>query len=89
MCNINLSYIHKTLDSIAVKVKNASRLNNGIVLVEVSSKKQADILLKASLLGFYSIQVEVHTSLNSSLGIVSTDSLNGIMNEEIQSALAD
>jgi hypothetical protein len=70
-------------------VKNASRLKNSTLLVEVNNKKRAGILLKANLLSFYPIQVERHTSLNSSWGIVSADSLHGMSDKKIQSAVAN
>lgn len=38
--NLNLFYIHKNLDAVAGKVKNASHLRNGTLLVEVL-KQQA------------------------------------------------
>jgi hypothetical protein len=70
-------------------VKNASRLKNGTLLVEICNEKQADLLLKANLLGCHPTRVERHTSLNSSRGVVKTDSLDDMSDEDIQSALAD
>jgi hypothetical protein len=89
MRNINPFYIQKALDSIAGKVKNASRLKNGTLLVEIFNENQADLLLKANLLGSHPIRVERHTSLNSSRRVAKTDSLDGMSDEEIQSTLAD
>jgi hypothetical protein len=86
---INPFYIQNALDSIAGKVNNVSRLKSSILLVDVSNDKQADILLKASLLGSCPIQVERHTSLNSSQSIVTTNSLDGVTDGEIQSTLPD
>jgi hypothetical protein len=71
------------------KLKNASRLNNGTLFVEVQNDKQAEVLMKANLLGSYPVQVERHTLLNSSWGVVNTDSLDDMSDEEIQFALAD
>jgi hypothetical protein len=89
MRNINPFYIQKALDGIAGKVKNASRLKNGTLLVEVQNDKQAEVLMKANILGSYPIQVERHTSLNYSRGVVKTDSLDDMSDEVIQSAPAD
>jgi hypothetical protein len=90
MRNINPLNIQKALDGIAGKVKNASCLKNGTLPVEVQNDKQAEVLLKANLLGSYPIQVERHiTSLNSSQGVIDTDSRDDMSDEEIQSALAD
>jgi hypothetical protein len=46
--NINLFYIQNSLDGIARKVKNALRLKNGTLLVEVQNDKQVAVLLKAN-----------------------------------------
>jgi hypothetical protein len=75
MRQINPFYVQKALDSIAGKVKNASRLKNGTLLIEVYNDKQAELLLKATLLGSHLIYAKRHSSLNSSLGVVSTDAL--------------
>jgi hypothetical protein len=64
-------------------------LNKGTLLVEARNEKQAEVLLKASLLGSHLVHVERHTLLNSSRGVIHTDSLDGMSDEEIQSALAD
>jgi hypothetical protein len=69
------------------KEKNASRLKNGTLLVEMQNG--TEVLLTANLLGSYPIQVERHTSLNYSRGVVNAESLDGMSDEEIQSALAD
>jgi hypothetical protein len=83
MRTISLFYIQKALDDIAGKVKNASRLKDGTLLVEVQNDKQAEVLLEVNLLGSYPVQVETHTLLNSSLEVVNTDSLDGMSDEEI------
>jgi len=89
MRQINPFYVQKALDSIAGKVKNASRLKNGTLLIEVHNDKQAELLLKATLLGSHPIYAERHSSLNSSRGVVNTDALDGMSDDEIQSALAE
>jgi hypothetical protein len=70
-------------------VTNASSVKKGTLLVEARNEKQAEVRLKATLLGLHSVQVGRHTSLNSSRGVIRTDSLDGMSDEEIQSALAD
>jgi hypothetical protein len=57
--------------------------------LETLNDKQAELLLNTNLLGPYPIQVERHASLNSSRGFVNTYSLDGMSDDEIQSALAD
>jgi hypothetical protein len=51
MRNIKPFCIQKSMDGIAVKVKNASHVKKGTLLVEVQTIKQAEVLLKADLLG--------------------------------------
>jgi hypothetical protein len=89
MRDINPLCVKQGLDLICGKVKNASRLRNGTLLVEVFAENQSSALWKASLLGSYPIQVERHASLNFSGGVFSTDALNSISDEAIQSFLAD
>jgi hypothetical protein len=89
MQNINPFYIQKALDSIAGQVKNASRLKEGTPLVDVSNEKQANVLLKNKFHGSYPIQMESRTSLNSCHGVVTTNYLDGMTDEEIQSSLVD
>jgi hypothetical protein len=73
MRNVNPFYIQKALNGIVGKVKNASHLKNGTLLVEVQNDKQAEVLLKANLLGSYPVQVERHMLLISFWEIVNTD----------------
>jgi hypothetical protein len=51
MRQINLLYIHKSLDAVAGKFNIASRLRDCILPVEVYNGKQAELLLKAKLPG--------------------------------------
>jgi hypothetical protein len=88
MKNSSQFYIQKSLDSIAAKVTKASRLKNVALPVEARSEKQAEVLLKDTLLGSHPVDVERQISLNSSRGVIHTDSPDG-MSDEIQSPLAD
>jgi hypothetical protein len=60
MKDINPFHVKQGLDLICGKVKNASRLRNDTLLVEIFTENQSNALLKASLIGSYSIQVERH-----------------------------
>jgi hypothetical protein len=51
----------------AVKVKNTTQLKKVTLSVEIYNEKQADVLLKASLLGSYQINEKRHSSLTSSI----------------------
>jgi hypothetical protein len=82
MRQINPFYVQKALDSIAGKVKNASRLKDGTALTEVHNDKQAELLLKATLLGSHPIYAERHSSLNSS------DALDGMSNDLVRTRRA-
>jgi hypothetical protein len=59
------------------------------VLTEVHNDKQAELLLRAILLGSHPIYAERHSSLNSSRGVVNTDALDAMSDDEIQSAPAE
>jgi hypothetical protein len=89
MKNISPLHIQNALNRISGKVTNASRLNTGTHFVEARNEKQADGPLKATLLGKDLVRVERHTSLNSCRVVIHTDSLDGMSDAEIQSALAD
>ena len=89
MKSISPFYIQRALDFIAGKVKNATRSRDGSLIVETNSPAQSDKLLKATLFGSHPIIVERHKSLNTCRGVVSTDGLDGLDNEEIQLELAD
>jgi hypothetical protein len=85
MKDVNPFCVKQGLDLICGKVKNVPRLRNGTLLVEAITENQSNALLKVSLLGSYLIQVERHASLNSSRGVVSTDALDGLSDEAVQS----
>jgi hypothetical protein len=91
MRNFNPFYLQKILGGIAGKVKNAPRLKNRTLLKEVQNDRQAEVLLEANLLESCPtvIQIERHSSLNFSRGVINADLLDGMLNEEIQSCLAD
>jgi hypothetical protein len=89
MRDINPFFGKQGLDFICGKVKNASRLRNGTLLVEAFTENQSNVLLNETLLGSYPIQVDRQASLNSFRGDVSSDALDELSDEAIQSFLAD
>ncbi|KAJ4425689.1 hypothetical protein ANN_27885 [Periplaneta americana] len=89
MKHISPFYVRRALDGLVGKVKNAPRLRSGSLLVETVSPKQSETLLKAKLLGSYPIKVKHHYSLNTTRGVVHTDSLDGMSDEEIQLELVE
>jgi hypothetical protein len=50
----------KRLDSIDGKVTSASHLKSGTLLLEAWNEKQAEVLLKATLLGSHPVHVVIH-----------------------------
>jgi len=86
--NLNLSYIHKNLDSLAEKVKDASHLKNDALVVEVFNKKHLD-LLRTGLLGLFSIKVDRHNVSQLLSEVVRTTSLDGMFDERIHQCLSD
>jgi hypothetical protein len=89
MKDISPFYVKQGLDLNRGKIKNASGLRNGTLFVETFTENQSNALLKASLLGSYPIQVERHVTLNSSWGDFSTNALDGLSDEVVQSFLPD
>lgn len=78
--SIKPSDIQKDLYSITMMVRDMSRLKNSALSVEQWEKHI--YCWKANLLGYYPIQVERHTSLNCSHGVVSTESLDDMSGEK-------
>ncbi|KAJ4425469.1 hypothetical protein ANN_28085 [Periplaneta americana] len=89
MKNISPFYVRRALDGLVGKVRNATRLRNGSLPVETASAKQSETVLKAKVLESYPIRVERHSSLNTTRGVVHTDSLDGLSDEEVQLDLAE
>jgi hypothetical protein len=88
MKNIGPFYLQKALDSVAGKVTNASRLKNGTLDVEARNEKQAEVLLKATPWITSRARGKTHV-VELLRGVIRTDSLDGMSDEEIRSALAD
>jgi hypothetical protein len=53
------------------------------------AEKQAKMLLRVGLLSSYPVLVERHSSLRSSQGVISTNSVDSIAGKDIQYAIAD
>jgi hypothetical protein len=80
---------HKSIlqsKSIAGRVRNATCLKNGTLFIEMFNKKWAETLFNANFLSSHLVHVERHSSHNSSQGVVTTDSLDG-MSQEISPRL--
>jgi hypothetical protein len=75
--------------AITGKVKSTYHLKNGMLLLEVFSDKQEDTLLKSQCLGSSPFQLNCCVSLISSRGVVNTNSLDGMVDEEVQIVLAN
>jgi hypothetical protein len=80
---MGLFYIHKTLDSVAGKVKDIYRSMSEILLLDVQNKKQAEFRLKANVVGSYPLHVDRYNSLNSSQEVTGTNSMNSMLKEKI------
>jgi hypothetical protein len=78
-----------SLDTVTGRIKNATNPRKSMLLVEVFNEKQSDKLLKTSLLGSSPIKVERYMSLNSCCGVVRTDFMKGISDEEMQQGFSD
>jgi hypothetical protein len=60
-----------------------------MLLLEVFSDKQEETLLKSQCLDSSPFQPNSRVSLISSRGVVNTDSLDGMVDEEVQIAVAN
>jgi hypothetical protein len=61
MLDITPLYVQISLDGHAEKVRNATRLKNGTLLLEVFKEKQAEAVRKVNLLRFHLVHVERHS----------------------------
>jgi hypothetical protein len=82
-------FIIKELQGIAGAVRTVRKLRNGTLLVETSSDKQSQQILKAASFGnLYKITVQPHSSLNTSRGVISCSDLVYATDAEIKEELA-
>jgi hypothetical protein len=79
--------IQKLLKCAVGEVKSAKKLRNGAVLIEVTSKAQADKALKMTTWVDVQVKVSPHRSLNMSKGIIRCRDLRDCSDEEVLDAL--
>jgi hypothetical protein len=80
-------YIRKCVEGITA-IKSLKKLRNGTILIETDTDKQSLLLLKVTKLGDLQVEVEPHSSLNSSKGVVRCFDLMNCSIDEIKSELA-
>ena len=85
--NLSIFGIQKLLKCAVGDVKSAKKLRSGAVLVEVSSKQQADNALKMTTWVDVPIKVTPHRSLNSSKGVIRSRDLRDCDEAEVLDAL--
>jgi hypothetical protein len=73
--NMSPFLIHKSLQTTVGAVKMVKKLRSGELLVEITSSKQALVLLKCSALGQLPVSVSPHGALNFSRGVISEPDL--------------
>jgi hypothetical protein len=83
--NISPFAVSKFINVNVGNVKNIKRLRSGDFLVEVSSKKQADTLLKVSNFIGIPVQTSPHKSLNTKKGVVRSSDLRHESEESLLS----
>ena len=79
--------IQKLLKCAVGDVRNAKKLRNGSVLIEVASKAQADNALKMHTWVNTPVKVTPHRSLNSCKGVIRCRDLRDCKDEEVLEAL--
>lgn len=77
-------YVQKGLEGIAGPLKSVKRLRNGTMLVETNNAKQVSKFEKATHLGEFPIEMELHNTLNYSKGVVNCRDLIDLPLEELK-----
>ena len=85
--NLSIFAIQKLLKCAVGDVKNAKKLRNGSVLIEVASKAQAENALKLQMWVNTPVKVSVHRSLNTCKGVIRCRELRDCSDEEVLEAL--
>ena len=85
---LSIFAIQKLLKCAVGDVKNAKKLRNGSVLIEVASKAQAENALKMHTWISTPVKVSAHRSLNSCKGIIRCRDLRDCSDDEVREALS-
>ena len=85
---LNAFAVDKGFKAIAGQLSSIKRLRNGTFLVQCSSKKQSDLLQKATLFVDRGVKVYPHKQLNTSKGVIRCRELTGTSETEIKSELS-
>ncbi|XP_055944662.1 uncharacterized protein LOC129975611 [Argiope bruennichi] len=73
--NVSPFFVEKAITLILGTVSSTRKLRSGDLLVEVSSQKQSQQILKLKTLGTISVSVSTHATLNSSKGVITCGEL--------------
>ncbi|XP_055918565.1 uncharacterized protein LOC129950665 [Eupeodes corollae] len=87
LSEISVFILNKAIDGVSKEYENISLLRDGNILILTKSQSIADKFLKISNLGQVPVTVTLHSSLNSSKGIVYAPCLINIKEEEIVNEL--
>ena len=85
--NLSIFGIQKLLKCAVGDVKSAKKLRSGAVLIEVSSKQQADNALKMKTWVDVPVKVTPHRSLSTSKGVIRSRELRDCDEAEVLEAL--
>lgn len=85
--DLSIFGIQKLLKCAVGDVKNAKKLRNGSVLLEVTSRTQAELALKMQTWVDTPVKVTPHRSLNSCKGVIRCRDLRDCSDEEVLEAL--
>ncbi|GBM74857.1 hypothetical protein AVEN_173922-1 [Araneus ventricosus] len=85
--NVSPFLVEKAITGIVGTVTSTELTRSGDLLVEVSSRKQAQQILKLNSLSTIAISVQPHVTLNTSKGVITCGRLLNLSNEEITQEL--
>ena len=87
--NLNAFVLKKAIDGMAnAELDNVKPMKSGRVFIEVETKQQCKNLLKTTrLLGYLSVKVSQHRTLNSSKFVIKCEELDIMEEDEIKKAL--
>ncbi|XP_055951568.1 uncharacterized protein LOC129987634 [Argiope bruennichi] len=84
--NVSPFLVEKAITGTLGTVSSTRKLRSGDLLVEVSSRKQSQQILKLKTLGTISVSVSAHATLNSSKGVITCGEL---FNDSIEKITAE
>ena len=80
--------IAKGIKGLSGEPKSVKRLRSGSLLIECSTQKHSELLLKSKVLVDRPVKISTHKGLNSSKGVIRCRDLRGVSEAEMKTELA-